>query len=170
MDQACSATLAFLSSELFRNFLILCGVVVAISSVLSAKGTARRKQTADLLFGTRSDEELDKGYKRLRTLHDATDDNVRAYSHPDKRGTDATNEIRYALNHWERISVGITEGIYDERMLRQTNYSNVLTLYEHAEPFIRGVREFSGKDTYYQDLECLVESWKKKPLKKKKAR
>ncbi|MCD5970781.1 DUF4760 domain-containing protein [Pseudomonas quasicaspiana] len=168
MDQICAGTVAFLASELFRNFLILSGVVVAITSVLSAKGTARRKQTADMLFGARSDKELDTSYKRLRALHTATDDNVRAYAHPDKSGTDAVNEIRYGLNHWERISVGICEGIYDEEMLRQTNYTNVLRLFEHAEPFIKAIRINDGKDTYYQDLECMVKRWEKNPLKVKR--
>ncbi|MFG8001814.1 DUF4760 domain-containing protein, partial [Pseudomonas aeruginosa] len=63
----CSAIIEFLASELFRNLLVLTGVIVAIVSVLSAKATAKRKQTADLMFGTRSDQELSKGYRRKRT-------------------------------------------------------------------------------------------------------
>ncbi|MCF5545084.1 DUF4760 domain-containing protein [Pseudomonas salomonii] len=170
MDLFCSGALAFLASELFRNFLILIGVVVAITSIVSNKTTARRKQTADLLFGTRTDKALIEGYHRLRSLHDATDDNVRSYAQPEKRASDAANDIRYALNHWERISVGICEGIYDEEMLRKTNYSNVIALFEHAEPFIKGVREVSGKATYYQDLEAMVKRWEARPLKLNKKR
>lgn len=51
----CSAIIEFLASELFRNLLVLTGVIVAIVSVLSAKATAKRKQTADLMFGTSPD-------------------------------------------------------------------------------------------------------------------
>jgi len=168
MDEWYAELMASLTSEACRNFLMLCGVVVAVTSVMSAKATARRKQTADLLFGTRSDESLAKGYQRLRSLHYATDDNVRVYAQPEKRGSDAAHEIRYALNHWERTSVGITAEIYDEEMLRQANYSIVLTLFEQAEPFIKRVREETGKPTYYQELECLVRRWQKNPLKIKR--
>lgn len=111
----CSAIIEFLASELFRNLLVLTGVIVAIVSVLSAKATAKRKQTADLMFGTRSDQELSKGYRRLQALHNADDSNMRAYAREDRRESEEANEIRYVLNHWERICVGINQGIYCEK-------------------------------------------------------
>ncbi|DBA08374.1 DUF4760 domain-containing protein [Pseudomonas aeruginosa] len=164
----CSAIIEFLASELFRNLLVLTGVIVAIVSVLSAKATAKRKQTADLMFGTRSDQELSKGYRRLQALHNADDSNMRAYAREDRRESEEANEIRYVLNHWERICVGINQGIYCEKMLREANYSTVMKLYEQAEPFIRAIREIEKKKTFYQELEKLHSKWVKKPLAEKK--
>ena len=164
MENTCSTILSFLSSELLRNLLVFSGIVVAIVSVVSAKLTAKRKQTADLLFGTRADVELSAGYKLLQRLHHATDTNIRVYAQKAKNDSDEANGIRYVLNHWERVCVGINQGIYDEKMLHESSYSTVMNLYEQATPFIQAVRQSTGKTTYYQELECLVNSWKEKPL------
>lgn len=170
MDIVCSTALSFLGSELLRNLLVLIGIVVAVASVISAKQTAKRKQTADLLFGTRADSELSAGFKLLQTLHNATDKNIRAYATKNQNNSEEANKIRYVLNHWERVCVGINQGIYDEKMLHESSYSTVIGLYSQASPFIQAVRENTGKDTYYQELECLYNSWKDKPLVSKKGR
>ncbi|MGA9224457.1 MAG: DUF4760 domain-containing protein [Pseudomonas graminis] len=166
--EACSAVVSFLGSELLRNLLVFSGIVVAIVSVLSVKQTAKRKQTADLLFGTRADEQLSAGYKMLQKLHNATDTNIRVYGTKAKNDSDEANGIRYVLNHWERVCVGMNQGIYDEKMLHASTYSTIMNLYEQALPFIQAVRQATGKDTYYQELECLVLRWKNKPLARKK--
>lgn len=170
MESTCSAVLGFLSSELLRNMLVFLGIVVAVVSVVSAKLTAKRKQTADLLFGTRADAELSAGFKLLQKLHNATDTNIRVYAKKDKTDSEEANKIRYVLNHWERVCVGINQGIYDEKMLHESSYSTVMNLYAQASPFIQAVRENTGKDTYYQELECLYNSWKEKPLVSKKGK
>ncbi len=158
-------TCKFLGSQAFANLAIGLGVLVAVVSVKSAHTTAKRKQTADLLFGTRADAELSKGYMRLQTLHNATDANMRSFAAPDRRNSIEANEIRYVLNHWERVCVGVKQGIYCEDMLREANYSTITDLYTHATPFIAAVREATHKNTYYQELESLAKRWKKRPLK-----
>lgn len=167
--EACLSAVSFFSSELVRNLLVLSGIIVAVVSVLSAKQTAKRKQTADLLFGTRSDDKLSAGYRMLQTLHNAPDKNIRIFATKDMNDSDEANRIRYVLNHWERVCVGMNQGIYDEAMLHESSYSTILNIYEQALPFIQAVRQNTRKDTYYQELECLVAKWKKKPLARKKA-
>ncbi|WP_116866573.1 DUF4760 domain-containing protein [Pseudomonas syringae] len=170
MEVSCSALMIFLGSEILRNLLVLFGILVAIISVISVKRTAKRKQTADLLFGTRADEQLSTGYKLLQKLHDATDLNMRAFANKEKNDSEETNSIRYVLNHWERVCVGINQEIYDETMLHSSSYSTIINIYDQALPFIQAVRENTGKATYYQELECLVVRWRSKPLAQKKPR
>lgn len=159
-----SVLATILSAEWFKGLVISIGVIVAIVSVMSAKTTARRKQTADLMFGTRADEKLSQGYKRLAQLHNAEDANMRALAKDDKRNSDEANEVRYVLNHWERVFVGLRQGIYDEKMLREANYNTVLNTWAQAKPYIEAVRETEKKQTYYQCLERYAEQWKRKPL------
>lgn len=153
-----------LAAEWFRGFMIMTGVVVAITSVVSARTIARKKQTADLMFGTRSDEKLSDGYKCLARLHNAADSNMRALAREDKRNSDEANEVRYVLNHWERVFVGLRQGIYDEKMLREANYNTVLKTWAQAKPYIEAVREAEQRQTYYQCLELYAKQWKRKPL------
>lgn len=153
-----------LSAEWFKGAMVLTGVVVAISSVLSARTIARRKQTADLMFGTRADENLSDGYKCLQRLHTAHDSNIRSFASDEKQELPDAGQIRYVLNHWERVFVGVRQGIYDEKMLREANYNTVLRTWAQAKPYVEAVREKEQKPTYYQCLEDGAKRWKKNPL------
>lgn len=180
----CSALIPLiqsLGSEILRNCLLICGLGVAIASVLMSKIIARRKQTADLLFASRIDTQLSDGLEIIRQLHNDPNGNIRAVF-PDKKAMpDDVEEakkyteqkrrstlINYVLNHWERISIGIDEGIYDERMLRYTSNTTLINLYTQSLSYIEAVRERSRVPTYYVDIERLALRWKSMPLKPKK--
>lgn len=184
MEMVCSTifpTIQFLGSEILRNTLLIFGIGVAISSVIVSKIIARRKQTADLLFASRTDMQLNDGLEIIRQLHNDPNGNIRAVF-PDKKAmpTDTAEAekyteqkkrstlINYVLNHWERISIGIDEGIYDERMLRYTSNTTLINLYTQSLSYIEAVRERSRVPTYYVDIERLALRWKSMPLKPKK--
>lgn len=184
MDMVCQTTpqvLEALGSEILRNVLLILGLATAIASVVTSKIIARRKQTADLMFGSRSDEKLSEGYEVIRQLHDDPSGNIRAVfpknrevpSDPVEAEKHAsqkqkTQKISYVLNYWERISIGIDEGIYCERMLRYTHNTTLINLYTQALPFIEAVRERSRVPSYFADIERLALRWKSKPLKPKR--
>lgn len=184
METICAGVIPLingLGSELLRNGLLVLGLTVAIISVWTSKVIARRKQTADLMFASRSDLQLSEGYEVIRQLHNDPNGNIRAafpaqkampdneeeakkYTEQKKRAT----QINYVLNHWERVSIGIDEGIYDERMLRYSHNTSVTNLYTQALPYIEVVRERTRVPTYYVDIERLALRWKTMPLKPKK--
>lgn len=184
METVCTGVLPLiqsLSSELLRNVLLILGLMVAVISVWTSKVIARRKQTADLMFASRSDLQLRDGYDVIRQLHNDPNGNIRAafpaqkampedvkeaerYTEQKKRSV----QINYVLNHWERVSIGIDEGIYDERMLRYSHNTSVINIYTQALPYIEVVRERTRVPTYYVDIERLALRWKTMPLKPKK--
>lgn len=184
METVCTGVLPLiqsLSSELLRNALLILGLMVAVISVWTSKVIARRKQTADLMFASRSDLQLRDGYDVIRQLHNDPNGNIRAafpaqkampedvkeaerYTEQKKRSV----QINYVLNHWERVSIGIDEGIYDERMLRYSHNTSVINIYTQALPYIEVVRERTRVPTYYVDIERLALRWKTMPLKPKK--
>lgn len=165
---ACLATL--LEAEWLRNTFFISGVIVAIVSVFVVRATAKRKQSADLLFASRADKELMAGMRCLTQLHNQADSNIRTFAAKDKNGTDEAKSIRYVLNHWEYVSVGVQAGIYDEKMLWNASFSTVTALHRHARPFIDALREASGRATVYQEIQWLAERWEYigPPLKKKR--
>lgn len=165
---ACSSDVV--SSPVFRNLSFLLGVLVAVISVLSARATAKKKQSADLLSSTRSDEELVTGLRCLSSLHNRDDANIRQYAHDSKADTDEAKSIRYVLNHYEYVAVGLQSGIYDESMLRRASHNTVVSLYTHARPFIEALREHKNRPTLYQEMQCMAERWVElgPPKKRKK--
>ena len=184
MDMACDALLPLANltgSEILRNLLLISGLAVAITSVWTSKIIARRKQTADLLFASRIDQQLSDGLDVIRQLHNDPNGNIRA-AFPEKKAMPSDTAeaekyqeqkkksvlINYVLNHWERISIGIDEGIYDERMLRYASNTSLINLYTQSLPYIEAVRERSRVPTYYVDIERLALRWKSMPLRPKK--
>lgn len=55
-------------SVFFRNAIILLGVIIAVISVKSASVTARKKQTADMIFSSRKDDTLRAGNVIIRAI------------------------------------------------------------------------------------------------------
>ena len=92
---------------------------------------------------------------------------MRAFAKSRKTNTRENKSIRYVLNHYEAISVGMQSGIYDEEMLRNTSYNTIVNLHKRAAPFIDAIREESGRVTLYQEFRWMAERWEKKPLKQK---
>lgn len=161
----CLTVTETLANEAFRNFLLLCGVFTAVLSVRVVLSTAKKKQTADLLFGCRLDEQLQLGNARIAAMHDAQEPMKDLLMSTDPVDQKAKDAVKYVLNHWERVAVGIVQGIYHEEILRQSNRSNVVSLYKKAKPFIDAVRYKEQKDTFYRHFEKMAMSWDDRPLK-----
>lgn len=153
-----------LANEAFRNCLLLCGVATAAISVGVVLSTAKKKQTADLLFGCRLDEQLLLGNARVVAMHDANGSIKNLLDATSPEDIKSLELVKYVLNHWERVAVGIVQGIYHEEMLRQSNRSNVVSLYKKAKPFIEAVRFKAGSDTFYRHFEKMAISWDERPL------
>ncbi|SOC56483.1 protein of unknown function [Chromohalobacter canadensis] len=146
-------------------------LIVAVVSILNAKAIAKKKQTADLLFHIRTDDLYINSVRTVLGLHNS-EANIRLWATEEsKQDTDTVEKvqhIRYVLNHYERLSVGLQEGIYHEGMLKKSQFGTITKTYDCAKPFIEGIRERTKSDTAYQEFEWLAKRWEKSPLRKKK--
>lgn len=79
-----------------------------------------------------------------------------------------TEHIRKVLNYFESIAVCVDAKIYDDKIIKTTMYSTVVTIWDTCLPYIEERRKLKNKPTFYQELELLVVRWKKEPLKHKK--
>ncbi len=154
--------------EIVRTALTMLAVIVAVVSVLSVKNTAKKKQTADLLFNVRSDERLIRANHVLLELRESNE-NIRLLADPGCKGESRVQDIRYILNHYERLSVGLQEDIYHEHMLKKSQFRIITGTYDCAKPFIEGVREKTGSTTAFQEFEWLAKRWQKKPLRQRRS-
>ncbi|GGC94663.1 DUF4760 domain-containing protein [Vreelandella lutescens] len=155
-----------LEPDAIQAILTSVGITVAVISVLSVKSTAQKKQTADYLLELRTDIRLEKSIQRLRQLHVCENTNLLTLGRENKADNQDAQDLRYLLNHFERLSVGIQDKIYNEKMIKKSQYSTIVRTYERSSKFIEGVRE--NADTAYQEFEWLIKRWRKSPLKKKK--
>jgi hypothetical protein len=154
-----------LGSSLGRTLVIIVSVVLAGLSIHSARTTARRKQTADLLITSRGDEMLQKGAQTITRLHKATDKNMRILADPVNYDSEDATCVRYVLNHFETVSIGIQAGIYDEDMLKKCWCSMLVSTFERTRPLISALREANARQTVMQEFEWLALRWQADPLK-----
>ncbi|WP_024951913.1 DUF4760 domain-containing protein [Cobetia crustatorum] len=158
--------------EIVRTTVMVLAVLVAVISVVSARNTAKKKQTADLLFAIRSDDRLIEASRTLKELHHSNN-NIRLWADPDRVCKTDEQEaqiqnIRYILNHYERLSVGLQAGIYHEDMLKKSQFTIITRTYEWAKPFMEGVRDKTNSPTAFQEFEWLANRWSKKKLNARK--
>lgn len=158
---------AALSSEELRNAAVVVGVIVAIASVFTAREMARKKQTADLLFGARNDKELQNGQTVILKYHDGNDKNIRTLAEPENFNDPDAAAARYVLNHFEVVSIGVQAGIYDEDMLKRSWCNLLTTTYDRTEQLIKAVREKKKSPTALQEFQWLALRWKAAPLRKR---
>lgn len=145
---------------------LLLAAIVAIVAIRSSRAIERRKTAIATIFSTRKDTELVACIRTIGKIHSG-DQSIAVYARADKIDDDHTKAIRYALNHYEYVAVGISEGIYDDNIFKSSNYSTIIKLYDRTKPYIEERRRITNRPTIYQELECLACRWKLKPLKAK---
>ncbi|MCD1610272.1 DUF4760 domain-containing protein [Stutzerimonas kunmingensis] len=149
------------------TLVLLIGVGVAIRSINMNRLVEQEKETVQLLFNARNDEVLSGGMDLLERVHDDPNNNIRAYGKEKKQDPDAV-QIRYVLNHWERIAIAIRRKTYSEEIIKAASCSSLISIHEQATPMIKAIREATGKQTYYQELDWLANRWSKRPLRARK--
>lgn len=187
-SSACQIVGSFLSAASINNIILFFGVLATVLAIRSAKKAtvdtithnqataratedhnrelAKQTETALFMFNSRSDRNLIDGYQTIRELHRSESDNIVAYAtSEEKRKSKEAEQIRYALNYWERVAVCVRHGIYCEKILKDSSYTTVSDVYERSESYIRAVRKAKNTDTPYQDFEKLAARWRADPLK-----
>jgi hypothetical protein len=149
-----------------QNLILLIAAFLAYLAIRSSRAIERRKAAAEVIFSTRKDSDLLSSLHKISVIHFSST-NIATFAKHDKNGTDEAQSIRYALNHYEYIAVGIDQGIYDEDIFKHSHYSTVLKLYEHTKSYIAERRRIIDRLTTYQEFECLACRWKENPLKHK---
>lgn len=150
-----------------QTFTLAAAAVVAFLAIRTSRAIERRKAAAAAVFDGKRDEALTRAIRHIAALHDG-DKNMAAFARKENIDSEDSMHIRYALNHYEYVSVAIAQDIYDEELIKTSIYSIVTRLYIRTKPYIDEVRKQPGAGvTIYQELECLACRWIANPLKHK---
>lgn len=158
------------SSEAVYNgfYHILSPVAILVSSAIAgtiAINISKRQKSIEWLQDVKSDQRIDKGLATLRAIHVDSTVEVECYAYDDQADSKEAKRIRYLLNTFEQLASGISEGIYDESIIKKSKYTTIVNTYKRSAKFIQKVQE--NQSTAYQELKELADIWQEKPLKKK---
>ncbi|MCV6612656.1 MAG: DUF4760 domain-containing protein [Amphritea sp.] len=168
--EACSQA-SLLSGETLGFWIqttaIILTALFAAWAVISARQMTRKKNAADVIFHSKSDTSLRTGIKTIMRLNSDKDVDISkyAYDSDEERHAAEAGSIRYVLNYYEYIAVGIKRGIYDEKILKDSSYSTMTSMYEFCEPYIQSVRRVNARNTTWCEFERLAKKWLNNPIK-----
>ena len=150
-----------------QTFTLAAAAIVAFLAIRTSRAIERRKAAAAALFAGKSDEALTRAIRHIAALHDG-DKNMATFARKENIDSEDSMHIRYALNHYEFVSVAIAQDIFDEELIKSSVYSIITRLYIRTKPYIDEVRKQPGAGaTIYQEIECLACKWIASPLKHK---
>ena len=95
-----------------QTLTLAAAAIAAFLAIRASRAIERRKAAAAAVFAGRRDETLAKAIRRIAVPHDS-EKNMAALARKDNIDSDDSKDIRYALNHYEHVSVAIAHDIYD---------------------------------------------------------
>jgi Domain of unknown function (DUF4760) len=154
-----------------QTFVLAAAAVFAWLAIRSARALERQKAAMHTIFANRQDKELTGAIRHIAALHEGAK-NMASYAKNENIDSEDSKLIRYALNHYEYVSVGIHQDIFDEEIYKSSLFTTVVRLYERTRPFIDQARreqlaQGAEAPTAFQDFERLACTWKESPLNKK---
>ena len=150
-----------------QTAVLTAAALFAWIAIVSSRRIERKKAAIALIFDAKTDDELTKSLRLIVALHDG-DSNMSVFAKRAKIDSEESKSIRYALNHFESVGVGISHGTFDEKTFKSSQYTTVTRLYDRTKSYIDTIRkEPGGSITNFQEFECLACRWKQKPLKTK---
>jgi hypothetical protein len=135
--------------------ILVIGTVVAVVSLRSQRYLARAKNTLDFDkdFKEKELRTLQAAHALIRTTGPGELAELGGLEIPDE----AFRAIARALNVWEGVAIGVRNGVYSERLLRDGYGSTVVWMYRHAQPFIE--QRQRNNPHYYSNFCWLGARW-----------
>lgn len=139
------------------------GATIAVLSIKSAREIARKKNAIDLVISAKQDDYQRESIKVIRDYHEDAHKDIVSLAHKssDDNVVKAQKHLRYILNYFEYISVGVRNKIYDEKIIKDSMFGTISKTYTQCKPYILKARELSSSNTIYQEFEALAQRWAK---------
>lgn len=150
---------------------ILFSAITAVVAIWYARKNARQQKTVEFLFSLQQMPDFWDSLATLRALHaKVTPEELQQIGMLIGEPRGIENEkceerlsnvktFRYILNVFENISIGISHGIYDEKIVKEMFVSSFISTWTYAKPVAMKVREVRKKESYYEAYEKIAEKW-----------
>lgn len=146
--------------NLVLNFLetaaLVAAVFVAVFAIRHQRATAKKDKTIALLMKDLEDDFLTEGIKVLLKVHLDAQDDVAIYANAGNKSKKEAIAISNLLNYYENIAVGVKADIYDIEMIKKSQKTMIINIYEQAKPFIVKVRITDNNSNLYIEFEDFV--------------
>lgn len=150
----CNWSLTF---QLIQTATLIVAVFVALYSIYKQRQTAKKDKTIALLMNDLEDSFLEEGIRLLLKVHLDPQDDVAIYANTENKSKEEAIAISNLLNYYENISVGAKADIYDIEMIKKSQKTMIIGIYEQAKPFITKVRKTDNNPNLYIEFEDFIQ-------------
>lgn len=135
------------------------GVAIALLSLKNTVALTKKKQSSDLVFAGRKDRDFLLGIDVLRRRHAAG--SVRELAFPRNHADADALSISYLLNYFEALSIGVSQGIYDEAILLSNYRGTLVGIWSSSSDYVRELRKVKSNADICVNVQCMAERWAK---------
>lgn len=165
----------FMNNFTFQDYMtavqaviLFLGLGLTVWTLRSQKKDAKNLATLNLIIHQRNDSKFNDASNLLTELikNKNTYSDLSSYLNDSK--SKEAEAILTVLNFREFVSVGINNGIIDEKTYKNAFCSVFVRDWNNLENTIKALRKSNNnKNTLFQDFEVLAKKWIKQPLKVK---
>lgn len=123
---------------------------------------SRTRATIDLIINQKGDKDLLAAIEKVYSMQR---EKVQFSTFANQSDSEEHKCILRVLNNHEFISLGIRQNVFNEKIYKLMQYSNVMKVWNSSGGIIADIRHASGKQTVFQEFEWLANRWKKSPIK-----
>ena len=134
-------------------------------TIVAAKNRERKRNTFQMLGESTKDPLLQQAFQVVKELHEHEEEEVKQFANRKRHEEDKAVAIRYMLNHFEYVCIGMKMGVYDEDVLFTSQKTIILGCHSRCEQYIKELRAQTEVPTIYIEIEALAKRWQDKKLK-----
>lgn len=150
------------SFPVYLSTATVCGF--AWLTIVAAKNRERKRSTFEMLGESTKDPLLQQAFKVVKELHEHEDEEVKQFASRKRHEEEKAVSIRYMLNHFEYVCIGMKMGVYDEAVLFTSQKTIILGCHSRCEQYIRELRAQTEVPTIYIEIEALAKRWQDETL------
>lgn len=151
------------NSDPLQTIFIVLGTVAAFAVILHNGVISRREATIQMVnrqLGPERDEYTE--FKDLMRHIEESGSDIGDYADRAFDNSKAQDIILRQLNHYELISLGVTQSVFNEKFYKRWFFSQVMRDFKKLKPFIIRTREIYENQAYFCEFESLAARWDRK--------
>ena len=130
-----------------------------VRTIKSNRNNVKDRATITYIMERNKDERFSEGMWTILSLDKDDHIDLRKFAKSDHRRTDEATKIRYVANHYEYLSVGVLNNIYNEDMLINASRTTTIKIHHALENYIEEIRKDRKTNTIYEHFDTLAKRW-----------
>ena len=148
---------------------LLSPMVLALSVFFSYKGIVKTiksnrdnikdRETISYIMERNKDDEFTDGLKVILEIDRDDNQDIKKFAKKEHRSSNEATKIRHIANHYEYLAVGISNDIYNEKMLKNSSLGTTIKIHKALENYICEIRKERSSNTIYKEFQDLAKKW-----------